>query len=166
MYPLPFLGSESKGAESGEALCRQLQALWISPSVLIVLLISRCSNALALHSAFFRVFSRLLSFYLQDSWGRGERQPTSLSTSWEPALVLGYFMLTVGFGVEGLSCGPVFQASWERGPERFRNLSKVTRQRNDSSGAWTHALQSQSVSTHPESQFYKRQTCQVTTSLA
>ena len=75
--------------------------------------------------------------------------------------MLGYFMLTVGFGVEGLFCGPVFQASWERGPERF----KVTRQRNDSSGAWTHALQSQSVSTHPKSQFYKRQICQVTTSL-
>lgn len=161
-----FSGKESSSAESGQALGRWLQALWISPSVLrIVLLISHCSNALALHSAFFRVFSRLLSLYLQDSWGRGERLPTSLSTSWEPALVLGYFMLTVGFGVEGLFCGPVFQASWETGPERFSNLSKVTRQRNDSPGAWTHVLQSQSMSTHPESQFYRRQICQVTTSL-
>lgn len=29
----------------------------------------------------------------------------------EPALVLGCFMLTVGFGLHGLFCGPAFQAS-------------------------------------------------------
>lgn len=93
-----FSGKESSSAESGQALGRWLQALWISPSVLrIVLLISHCSNALALHSAFFRVFSRLLSLYLQDSWGRGERLPTSLSMSWEPALVISCSLLGLGW---------------------------------------------------------------------